>query len=277
MPRFYVAVIAAVPLFTVASAVLAARQQDWGACGMKDPDGQIASCTRVIQGAGESTQDRASAGRTRGITYYPEEDRDRAIAGHIEMIRLEPGNPDADGKSVIKGQAISDLDRLIAHYDETIMLDPNDDDAYFRRGIANFYGGSLPQALADLGQASKLDPEYAYYALWLDILNKRSNVVTTLPGAISQIDMTKWPAPVIRLFLGQTTPAEVLAAAEDPDANTKRGQVCEANFYNGEFALQRGMKDEAAQLFRLAAANCPRDFVEGPAAYAELRALRVIP
>jgi lipoprotein NlpI len=275
MMRFSVMVIAAIPLFTVASAVLAASQHDWDACGMND--GQITSCTCVIQGGDEPTQNRTSADRTRGNAYYPEGARDRAIAGYIEMIRLEPEDPDAYHDSAIKGQAMSDLDRVIAHYDETIMLDPKDDDAYFRRGIANFYAGSLPRALADLSEASKLDPEYAYYALWLDILDNRNNVVTGLPQAISQIDMTKWPAPVIHLFLGQTTPAAVLAAADDPDANKKRGQVCEANFYSGEFALQRGVKEEAARLFRLAAVDCPRDFVERPAAYAELRALGVSP
>jgi hypothetical protein len=57
-----------------------------------------------------------------------------------------------------------------------------------------------------------------------------------LSQAISQIDMTAWPAPVIRLFLGQMTPTAVLAAAADPDAGKKKGQVCEANFYSGELA-----------------------------------------
>jgi lipoprotein NlpI len=277
MTRFSLRVIAAVPLFTAVGAVLAASQHDWDACGMKGPDGPIASCTRVIQDGSRRTQNLAPAGKTRAIAYYTEGDRDRAVAGYIEMIRLEPEGPNAYRENAMKSQAISDLDRVIARYDETIMLDPKDDDAYFRRGIANFYAGSLPRALADLSQASKLDPEYAYYALWLDILDNRSNVVTGLPQAISQIDMTKWPAPVIRLFLGQTTSAAVLAAADDPDANTKRGQVCEANFYSGEFALQRGVKEEAARLFHLAAADCPRDFVERPAAYAELRALGVSP
>ena len=91
--------------------------------------------------------------------------------------------------------------------------------------------------------------------------------------------MRKWPAPVIRVFLGQTTTAAVLAAAEDADAKTKKGQVCEANFYIGELALQQGANEEATRLFRLAAADCPRDsdFVEGPAAYAELKALGVSP
>jgi lipoprotein NlpI len=119
-----------------------------------------------------------------------------------------------------------------------------------------------------------LTPSTPYYALWLDIVEKRSGLASRLPQAVSQIDMTKWPAPVIRLFLGQITPAAVLAAADDPDAETRKGQVCEANFYSGELALQHGSKDEAERLFRLAATDCPGDeFVERPAANAEVKAL----
>jgi hypothetical protein len=40
-------------------------------------------------------------------------------------------------------------------------------------------------------------------------------------------------------------------------------------------ALQQGAKEESARLFRLAAAACPREFVERPAASAELNALGV--
>jgi lipoprotein NlpI len=127
--------------------------------------------------------------------------------------------------------------------------------------------------VADLAQASKLDPEYAYYALWIDIIDKRRNEASSLPQAAAHFNMSKWPAPVIRLFLGETTPAAVLAAVDDPDPTTRGGQLCEANFYSGEFALQQGAKEEAKRLFRLAAAGCARDFVEGPAAGAELNAL----
>ena len=89
--------------------------------------------------------------------------------------------------------------------------------------------------------------------------------------------MTAWPAPVIRMFLGQMTPAAALAAADDPDATKKKGQVCEANFYSGELALRQGAKDDAARLFRLAASDCPHDFTEWPAANAELKALGAAP
>ena len=85
--------------------------------------------------------------------------------------------------------------------------------------------------------------------------------------------MTVWPAPVIRMFLGQMTQSAVLAAANDPDPNKKKDQVCEANFYSGELALRTGAKNEALRLFRLAARDCPRGFFEWPAANAELKAL----
>ena len=89
--------------------------------------------------------------------------------------------------------------------------------------------------------------------------------------------MAVWPAPVIRLFMDQMTPAAVLAAADDPDAARKKGQVCEANFYSAELSLTKGLKDEATRLFRLAASECPRGFSEWEAAIAELKALGVAP
>jgi lipoprotein NlpI len=73
--------------------------------------------------------------------------------------------------------------------------------------------------------------------------------------------------------MGQITPAAVLAAADDPDASKKKGQVCEANFYSGELSLTKGSKDEATRLFRLAASDCPHSFDEWDAANAELKAL----
>ena len=89
--------------------------------------------------------------------------------------------------------------------------------------------------------------------------------------------MTVWPAPVIRLFTDQMTPAAVLAAADDPDAAKKVGRICEANFYSGELSLTKGAKDEAIRLFRLAASGCPHGFNEWDAANAELKTLGATP
>ena len=67
----------------------------------------------------------------------------------------------------------------------------------------NLYAGALPKALEDFDQASTLDPNDAYATLWRRIVATRSNLPSRLPQAVARIDMTKWPAPVIRLFLGQ--------------------------------------------------------------------------
>jgi lipoprotein NlpI len=228
----------------------------------------VISAALLVASAGiAAAQERNNA----GIAFLANDDG--AIGGYIERVKLAPKEPDIRPNRDGREQAKGELYQIIAYYDAAIRRDPKDDDAYFHRGLASFYAGNHSQALADLGQASKLDPHYPYYALWIDIIDQRTNVASRLPQTIANLDMTKWPAPVIRLFLGETTPAAVLAAADDPDANTKRGQVCEANFYSGQLALQQGAKDEAARLFRLAAADCPRPFAEGPAASSELAAL----
>jgi lipoprotein NlpI len=203
---------------------------------------------------------------------------DRSSAGaakvpHSELARIELQDPAPRSSRGAKNQSTAELARIIAAYNAAISFDPKDDDAYFHRAIANYYAGSLPKALADMSKAKELDPTYPYYAIWLDILGQRGNVPSPLAQATSQFDMSKWPAPLVSLYLGETTPEAVLAAAEDRDPATKQGQICEANFYIGELALRRGAKEEAAQRFRLAAQNCPGDFVEEPAAGAELRAL----
>jgi lipoprotein NlpI len=208
-------------------------------CEKASGDEAIAACTRAINSGRWSGADLAWAYNNRGYAY----------------------------------QAKGDNDRAIADYTQAIQINPKYMYAYFDRGLANLFAGALPKALADLNQASALNPKYAYAALWLDIVGQRSNVPSRLSQAISTIDMTAWPAPVIRMFLGQMPAAAVLAAADDPDATKKKGQVCEANFYSGEWAMRQGAKDEAARLFRLAASDCPKTFNEWSADNAELKAL----
>jgi lipoprotein NlpI len=226
-------------LFVVAGPVLAVSDGDRDDCAAEDPERNIAGCTRIIQGRGETAKSRASAYNNRGVAYKE------------------------------KG----DLNRAIADLNEAIRLDPKDGLAYNNRGRAYLYSGKLAKALADVSQANKLDPKSAYAALWVDIVRQRNNVPSRLTQAVSTIDMAAWPAPVIRMFLGQMTPAAVLAAAADPDAYKKKGQVCEANFYSGELALRQGAKDDAARLFRLAASDWPHTFTEWGDANAELKAL----
>jgi tetratricopeptide (TPR) repeat protein len=149
---------------------------------------------------------------------------------------------------------------------------------YYRElGFVDLQQNDLASALANFKRASEVAPANAYAALWLDITERRNNFPSHLADAAMQLDMTTWPAPVVRLFLGELTPAQVTAIADNPDAYKQKSQVCEANFFSGELALLQGAKDEASRLFRLAASDCPRNLIEWPAANAELKALGAAP
>jgi tetratricopeptide (TPR) repeat protein len=214
----------------------------------------------------------------RGDAWLDEGDPDRAIADYTEVIRLNTEGRFAYAKRGQAWAAKGDLDRAIADYTEAInyieaiKFDGIHADYYGDRGRAYFYSGALPEALADLNRESKLRPEDAYAVLWLDIVARRSNLPSRLDDATKQVDMTRWPAPVVRLYLGELTLEAVLAAADHRYAGTKYDQTCEANFFAGELMLQRGAKDEATRMFRLVSADCPKSSVQWWAK-AELKAL----
>jgi hypothetical protein len=210
------------------------------------------------------------------LLQWSNQQHDDLGCGGVLTIALrsnEPGVQSHPGAHPHTAAPASELERVIARYTEQLVLDPTDDDAYFRRGVASLYAGLVSNAMADVSRASELDPSYPYYAIWLDLMDRRSKLPSRLGQAVAHFDMSKWPAPVIGLYLGRSTPGEVLAAAANPDPETQNGQMCEANFYIGQLSLQRHAPGEAAQRFRLAAISCPPDFVEGPAARAELAAL----
>ena len=218
----------------------------------------------------------AFAFNNRGGAFKDEEDYDRAITDYTEAIRLDPEFAVAFAARGDAYLAKDDLDHAIADYDQAVRLDSEAYGARFLRGLAYLYSGALTKALADLKRSSELSPKHAYAALWLEILNRRSNLQGRLAEASAQLDMTAWPAPLIRLYLGQTTPEAAFAAADDADPNRKRSQTCEATFFVAQFELQRGAKGEAARLFRLAASDCSIRLIRANAK-AELDALGAQP
>jgi lipoprotein NlpI len=211
----------------------------------------------------------------RGELYKKNGDFDRALTDLNESIRLDPNYPMAyftrGSVSYIKGNVAAALE----DFGKSIQLEPGDATAHFSRGVGYFYiGGRVPDAEADFRKASELNPTDAYAAIWLDLAARRNNSPSRLAEAAKKLDMTAWPAPIVRQFLGELTAAQTVSAAADSDPKTQRGQTCEANFYSGELALLKKQKPEALRLLKLAADDCPRGFIESTAAIADLIAKR---
>ncbi|APG10806.1 hypothetical protein BKD09_20965 [Bradyrhizobium japonicum] len=213
----------------------------------------------------------------RGATYYEKGDIDHAIDDYDQALRINARDKDAFDYRARAYNAKGDFARAIVDADRAIQLDPEDALAHRSRALAYFQSGSLTKALADFDRATSLDPSDVYAALWREIVSMRSGAPSRLAAATMKLDMTAWPAPIVRLFLGEVTAEEVLRAANDPLPAKRSGQICEANFYSAEFALQRGAKEQARRLFGLALADCPPTFVETHAATAQLKALGASP
>lgn len=219
--------------------------------------------------------DYAIAYGLRGQLYKGGGDYEHARADLSQSIRLDPNDATAYFVRGTISYLQGDNPAALADFTASLKLDPNSQAAYFNRGVAYYVvGGRTPDAEADFRKAAELDPKDAYAAIWLDLAARRNNAASRLREQSAQLDMTAWPAPVIREFLGEANATQTLAAAHDDDPKIDRGRNCEANFYSGEFALLGKNKQQALQMLKRTASDCPRGYIEAVAATAELIAQR---
>jgi tetratricopeptide (TPR) repeat protein len=211
---------------------------------------------------------------SRGRAHNNIGDFDRAMADFNEAIRLDPTSspfPYLWRGRLSRGRG--EVDRAIADFTEAIRLDPKFEYSYLGRGQAYFQRGRIAESLADLDQAITLTPTEPNRWLWRELAARRSNVPSRLHDLTSHIDMTVWPSPVVRLFLGQMTPSALQAAADDPDPKKRRYQLCDVNFFGGELALLQGRQEDAERQLRQAIIYCLEGSSERDVARSELQRL----
>ena len=204
----------------------------------KNVDLAIHYCTRAIRSGQLSDQELASAFHGRGIAY---------------------------GRT-------GDYDRAIQDFDQALRLNPNLADAFTNRARVRFYQGKFAEAVPDFAKTVGLAPNDPYTILGLYLAEARAGQDgrADLTRNVPRLGLKEWPAPVVSLFLGGTTPQAVLDAAKAPDARRQREQECEAYFYVGEHLLLQGNRDEAIRMFRASVATGVTIFVEYEWARAEL-------
>src|ERR1700719_2575537 len=212
----------------------------------KEPDRALSDCNEALR----TDSSNAAAYLNRGDAYLTKSDFERAFADFNEAIRLDPKNAwayvergnlyrnkgDLDHALADLNEAIrldpgyalaffvrgdlyrgtGDFPRAMTDMNEAIRLDPNYAPAYFTRGVAYYViGGRTADAVADFKKAAELNPKDAYAALWRDLAERRNNAPSHLAEAAKQLDMTAWPAPVIRHFLGELNVEQTYGAAFD--------------------------------------------------------------
>jgi tetratricopeptide (TPR) repeat protein len=193
----------------------------------------------------------------RGISYLAKGNLGPAIADFEETVRLKPRYVPAIHNLGSAYLTKGDYGRAVEYFDKAIAIDDKQARLYFNRGRAHLYQGALAEAAADLARANEIEPDVGYFVLWKEIASKRAGVPSRLAAAAQKVDLTEWPGPVVRLYMGEISPEDLEAATGKLDAERRKLGECEAKFYLGELRLFGGKRDEAKGLLEGVARECP--------------------
>ncbi|HVJ42100.1 MAG TPA: tetratricopeptide repeat protein [Dongiaceae bacterium] len=120
--------------------------------------------------------------------------------------------------------------------------------------VAEYGLGSYEQAVRDFKLAVDADPDDPYRVLLAYLADRHlgHDDKARLTELAARNDI--WPTPLLRFAVGRLSKAEVLAAADVPDAELRNERLAEANFYLGELAALDGHADTAAEFYKASAA-----------------------
>jgi len=208
-----------------------------------------------------------------------------AAAGHLDAaIDSDTKNSNVYlFRAMIRSFCLGEFEAAVDDYDRAIdLIEPERRrttearQAYRGRGMTFFMLGEFGRAKDDFAMGIDLEPDDAHaWVLWA-LAAARAGADPSLKlrefaGGNTEGD---WPRPLIRLLLGEIGPEECLAAAADPDPHKARGNLCEAHFYIGEYALLAGDEEQAARQFRQCLATGADDYNEYMLAREELQRLQ---
>lgn len=205
--------------------------------------------------------------RERGQVYEDKGDYRHAIDDYTKAIGIRPENSYLLYDRAFAYERTGQYPAAIADVTEVIRRFPKAGDGYRNRGRLWLYSGNLSQAQQDLSRAVELYPSDSYNVIWLYLSRARGTshaqngpAEEELAKNAAKLNLTKWPGPVIELFLGKDSPKAVLQAASDQNPVKQKGQECEANFYIAENHALHGQQSAAQGSFREAVKICPRNY-----------------
>ncbi|WP_035648292.1 lipopolysaccharide assembly protein LapB [Bradyrhizobium sp. ORS 285] len=238
-------------------------------------EARIAGCTAVMEQRRSAPPQVIKAHLARASAYFHRGDLDHAIDDYKWVIAHVSADPLAAynrAPDLRAGEPLS-----LSSAEPVLRRDGDRARAYLGLGIASFQAGLLEQSQDEFKRLIAIEPGNAAAALWLDLARRRAGQASELASHAKRLDMRQWPAPLVRLFLGQETVDGVLAAADGSGSALRRTRRCEASFFAGELMLQQNREAEAIRLIDQALAGCPLGSDLRSVASAEARVLSVMP
>lgn len=215
----------------------------------------------------------AEAFNTRGNVHSDLGDYDAAIRDYDTAIELDPHYANAfNGRGNAYSYGKGEYEKAIEDYSRAIALNPEQHNARWARGVALFVLGHYPEAAESLAEhvSRKPDDPYGILLLYVARRHQQQDSAAELAQQAANLDLSDWPAPLLRLYQGKLSAAELDAKLAETQSLSPRVR-CEADFYMGEMDLLEGRADQAKTRFENALSICPTDNGELSGARAELR------
>lgn len=138
------------------------------------------------------------------------------------------------------------------------------------------YAFVATRRLAHLQTGQREDSEFEKQKASLGVDSWDEPDLAMLPFRVAYRHRVAWPAQIFALFAGRASPETLHRAAEaTPAPFERRMRLCQADFYAGEYQLQKGAREEAARLLQSAIDGCPAAAPEATFARLEFARLGV--
>ncbi len=213
----------------------------------------------------------------RGFAYEQTGQFALAIDDYSEVLKLKPDAVQVYFRRAIAYRENGQYDRSLADLNAVAesSTHPLPEAPFFfgERGVVNFAVGRFADAAQDFSKVIALDASDQYAALWRYVAHSRAGERDTyeLARDAARDGSDDWPHPLLLLYLGSATRAQVLEAASARD--THDDQRCEAAFFIAEYTLLQDDAEAASKLFHDAAV-CPARLSVRAGAASELYRLR---
>ncbi|MDO8933010.1 MAG: DUF3857 domain-containing protein [Rhodocyclaceae bacterium] len=231
--------------------------------------------TKAIDSGRLGDGDTAEAYAKRAIARIVLRDSKGAMADLNTTLRLRP----------FSGQALSDralihmrAGRLSAAEEDltkAIMLGAEASSAYLRRGHVRFLTERYTEALSDFQQADKssaLGINRDFIAIWQALAMRAlgRDPKPALGAGLSADSKQRWPVSILALMMNEASIADVLRTADSRSTDEREANLCEANFFIGQYLLLMGDRRQAIENLRAALATGVDWFMEYDLAHVTL-------
>lgn len=231
-----------------------------------DKDGALRLATEAV----DADPANPACYAARAAVHSARRDYDKAVADYDKLIELVPGSATAYQRRGEDHFRLGNFKQSVADFDKVVQLQPDRDAHHWQRGISLYYAGEFKRGAEQFERHQTVNPDDVENAAWHFLCVSRLSGVEKARHSLIPVsgDARVPMAQVQKLFAGEATPADVLAAAKtgDPPPEQLRSRLFYAHLYIGLHHEAAGRADAAKEHILLAAEKYADDDYMGDVA-----------